>query len=327
MFSRILSLFWSFIFTVMKLFQKQQSKCESVNFPSKCESVNFHFSRECNYRCKFCFHTNKSTTILPLDEAKRGLRLLKEAGMKKINFAGGEPFLHKDFLNELIKYCKIDLKVESVSIISNGSLIDEEWFQKNSQYVDILGISCDSFNRENLLNMGRVDFRKGHDHLSNIKKIAFWCRSYKVPLKINTVVTSVNFEEDMNAEINELHPFRWKVVQCLLIEGENWGPNAKRDATEMIIPQEKFDAFVKRHKNIKYLVPESNGLMKNSYLLLDEEMRFLNCQNGGKAPSESILEVGVENALNESGFDRSAFEERGGRFHWKRNIIKENLEF
>ena len=263
MFSRILSVIWSFIFTVMKLFKKQQSKCESVNF---------HFSRECNYRCKFCFHTNKTTTILSLDQAKRGLRLLKEAGMKKINFAGGEPFLHKDYLNELIKYCKIDLKVESVSIISNGSLIDEEWFQQISQYVDILGISCDSFNRENLQKMGRVDFRKGHDHLSNIKKIAFWCRSYKVPLKINTVVTSVNCEEDMNAEINELHPFRWKVFQCLLIEGENWGPNAKYGFKEL----------------------EENKL--------------------------STL-------IEQSGFDKKAYEKRGGRFKWKRSIIKEHLEF
>jgi len=28
-----------------------------------------------------------------LEEAKKGLALLKEAGMKKVNFSGGEPFL------------------------------------------------------------------------------------------------------------------------------------------------------------------------------------------------------------------------------------------
>lgn len=40
-------------------------------------SVNYFPSRECNYSCGFCFHTNTSGYILPLDEAKRGLRLLK----------------------------------------------------------------------------------------------------------------------------------------------------------------------------------------------------------------------------------------------------------
>ena len=315
---KIIIIFWNFLLSLLSFFKKSHPTCESVNF---------HFSRQCNYRCKFCFHTNKTSTILSLAEAQKGLRLLKETGMKKINFAGGEPFLHKSYLNTLIKFCKITLKLESVSIISNGSLIDEQWFQQNSQYVDILGISCDSFNRENLQKMGRVDFRKGQDHLTNIKKIAFWCRNYNVPLKINPVVTSVNYEEDMNNEINDLQPFRWKVFQCLLIEGENWGENALRDVKDMLISQEDFNAFVERHKANRFLVPECNEMMKDSYLILDEEMRFLNCRNGRKDPSKSILEVGVVAALNESGFDRKTFEKRGGKFKWERKNLKENLKF
>ena len=294
---------------------------------SQCQSVNYHFLRQCNYSCKFCFHTNKPSNTLKIEDAKRGLKLLKEAGMKKINFAGGEPFLQKKFMNELIKYCKITLKLESVSIISNGSLIDEEWFKENRGFVDILGVSCDSFNRDNLKEMGRVDKRGGKDHLLKIKQIALWCRQYKIHFKINTVVTSVNFLEDMNEQINELQPFRWKVFQCLLIEGENWGENALRDATNMVISQEKFDGFIERHKKNKFIVPESNEMMKDSYFLLDEEMMFLNCKNGKKEPSGSILNVGVQAALNGSGFDAKAFEKRGGKFNWKNENLEKNLEY
>ena len=53
--------------------------------------------------------------------------------MQKINFSGGEPFI-KDggqFVGELVRYCKKELGVPSVSIVSNGSLITEEWFQEN----------------------------------------------------------------------------------------------------------------------------------------------------------------------------------------------------
>jgi radical S-adenosyl methionine domain-containing protein 2 len=41
---------------------------------------------------------------LPLDEAKKGLALLKESGLKKINFAGGEPFIVEKgkFLGDLV---------------------------------------------------------------------------------------------------------------------------------------------------------------------------------------------------------------------------------
>jgi len=73
-------------------------------------SVNYHFARKCNRTCGFCFHTEKvgfrdlhipqtadsyvkNSFMLDIDSAKRGLSLLKAAGMRKINFAGGEPFL------------------------------------------------------------------------------------------------------------------------------------------------------------------------------------------------------------------------------------------
>ena len=52
--------------------------------------------------------------------------------MKKLNFSGGEPFIYKKgkFVGELVQYCKYDLQLPSVSIVSNGSLISEEWFQE-----------------------------------------------------------------------------------------------------------------------------------------------------------------------------------------------------
>ena len=45
------------------------------------------------YKGGFCFHTAKTSFLLPIKEAKKGLDMLSEAGMKKINFSGGEPFL------------------------------------------------------------------------------------------------------------------------------------------------------------------------------------------------------------------------------------------
>ena len=43
-------------------------------------SVNYHFTRQCNYKCGFCFHTATSSFVLPLDEAKRGLTMGQSAG-------------------------------------------------------------------------------------------------------------------------------------------------------------------------------------------------------------------------------------------------------
>ena len=52
-------------------------------------------------------------------------------GMEKINFSGGEPFIEgrqEKFVGEMVKYCKQELKL-SVNIVSNASLIKEQWFK------------------------------------------------------------------------------------------------------------------------------------------------------------------------------------------------------
>ena len=48
-----------------------------------------------------------------------------------------------------------------------------------------------------------------------------------------------------------------------------------RDATDQVVTKEQFQHFLNTHRNVKCLVPESNDAMRNSYLILDEYMRFL----------------------------------------------------
>ncbi|NXI46972.1 RSAD2 protein, partial [Galbula dea] len=285
-------------------------------------SVNYHFTRQCNYKCGFCFHTAKTSFVLPLEEAKRGLAMLKEAGMEKINFSGGEPFLQDrgEFVGKLVQFCKQELKLPSVSIVSNGSLIRERWFQKYGEYLDILAVSCDSFNEDVNVLIGRGQGKK--NHVENLHKLRQWCREYAVAFKINSVINRFNVEEDMNEQINALNPVRWKVFQCLLIEGENCGEDALREAEKFVISDEEFEQFLDRHKDVSCLVPESNQKMRDSYLILDEYMRFLNCRNGRKEPSKSILDVGVEAAIKFSGFDEKMFLKRGGKYVWSKADMK-----
>lgn len=68
-----------------------------------------------------------------------------------------------------------------------------------------------------------------------------------------------------------------QVSQVLLLDGENTGKDTGsiRDARELVITDEQFQAFLDRHKHQASLVPESNEVMKDSCLLLDEEMRYV----------------------------------------------------
>ncbi|VVC30286.1 Elongator protein 3/MiaB/NifB,Aldolase-type TIM barrel,Radical SAM,Antiviral radical SAM protein viperin [Cinara cedri] len=290
-------------------------------------SVNYHFTRRCNYSCGFCFHTAKTSFVLPLDEAKRGLAMLAKEGMKKLNFSGGEPFI-KDggrFMGELIRYCKTELGWAdiSVSIVSNGSLIRETWMRKYGEHVDMLAVSCDSFDAETNRKIGRQQGART-DHVAKLNEVREWCTRYKIAFKINTVVNTYNINELFSEHINNLRPVRWKVFQCLLLEGENAGEDALRDASRFYVTGEEFEEFLRRHSGVKALVPESNDTMRDSYLILDEYMRFLNCRNGKKEPSASLLDVGVRQALRDSGFDERAFQERGGVYVWNKNQMPSN---
>ncbi len=110
--------------------------------------VNYYFSRKCNYKCGFCFYTKKTSSILPLGEAKRRIKLLKEARIKKLNFVGSKPFLYPIFMRELLYYRKEELGIESISIILNGLKIIEKFLRENAAFINILAISCNLFNLE-----------------------------------------------------------------------------------------------------------------------------------------------------------------------------------
>ena len=73
-----------------------------------------------------CYKLNFSVAICNY------ILLLKSQGMEKINFSGGEPFIKNkgNYVGQLVRYCKQELHLPSVTIVSNGSLITEEWFQE-----------------------------------------------------------------------------------------------------------------------------------------------------------------------------------------------------
>ena len=83
---------------------------------------------------------------------------------------------------------------------------------------------------------------------------------------------------------------------------------------------------MERHKEIKCMIPESNDTMKSSYLILDEKMRFLDKGDGEELCSESILDVGVENALKNIVYDEKEFKKRKGDY-WIENDECRTCEF
>ena len=55
----------------------------------------------------------------------------------------------------MVKFCKEELNLESVSIVNNGSKVTEKWMSEYAYYLDIMAVSCDSFDGETNTRIGR----------------------------------------------------------------------------------------------------------------------------------------------------------------------------
>jgi radical S-adenosyl methionine domain-containing protein 2 len=269
------------------------------------ETASFHIVKPCNMKCKFCYATfeDMHVTQLTKEEAFIILDKLKNAGLQKITFAGGEPLLYK-YIRDVIIYSKqIGL---TTSIVTNGSLIDHTFLQEMKSYLDWIGISVDSLFKVTNESIGRK-VKWNINYFSLINEI----KSYGYKLKINTVVNAYNYDEDLNSFIQYAQPMRWKVFQTLKVEGQN-----DKQFSEIKCTDEQFSDFTSRHKSNSCIVPENNEAMTASYLLIDPQGRLFENSKGAHTYSSPLQNNEMEKCLSQINLNREMFIKRGGIYQW-----------
>ena len=104
------------------------------------EKLNFqwHLTNRCNLRCIHCYqeeYSDNNPTIPLLNIARRLLfDLEKRAVHTHINLTGGEPLLLGEDLTALISLLDTHPLVEELSLITNGTLLDQTWIDRLSQF-------------------------------------------------------------------------------------------------------------------------------------------------------------------------------------------------
>jgi len=271
-------------------------------------AVNFHLYKPCNLRCAFCFATFRDVHgHLSLEDARRLIERLRESGAEKLNFAGGEPTLHPH-IGDLVTHAKTLGFV--TSLVTNGARL-EGLIDKVGADLDWVALSVDSADEATQRRLGRGKGR----HVDSALGLADLTRSRGIGLKLNTVVTALNRDEDMSSFVRRFAPQRWKVFQVLKIQGQNEGA-----VEPLLITRDEFDRFVRRHAHLatEGLAPvaEDNDAMTDSYAMIDPLGRFFGNSGGVQSYSRPILEVGVPAALAEAGYQSIKLEARGGIWAW-----------
>jgi len=277
-------------------------------------TVNFHLWKPCNLQCRFCFATFNDDPLLKNvkggmkePHARRILELLSESGVEKITFVGGEPTLCP-YLPALLKYAR-ELNLVT-SLVTNGARLTKVLGEAPG-CLDWVGLSVDSANEETQAALWRGSgnhVAQSYTHFQTLHNLG-------IRVKLNTVVTSMNWQEDMSDFVLQVKPDRWKIFQVLPVFGQN---NEK--VKPLLISAEQFNAFVERHRWLSgmgiTMAPESNEDMTGSYAMIDPLGRFFCNVTGTHEYSRPILEVGVHAAFQDISFDHSRFIARGGFYDW-----------
>ena len=237
---------------------------------------------------------------------RRTIDYLKDLGIGKLNFVGGEPLLHP----RLTDFCKHSKENSfTTSIVTNAFFLSKTKLLELRPWLDWVGVSIDSSQEEVEKNLGRG---RG-DHVRRSLEVCSDIRTAGLKLKVNTVVTKLNYTEDMRPLIGRLAPQRWKVFQMLVIRGQN-----DLYANLLAPSQQEFEQFIQT--NSKIILPsgkgptfESSDEMINSYLILAPDGSVIINRNHEYEliPLESLTKSNLATAVSFEAFVR-----RGGKYEW-----------
>ncbi len=290
-------------------------------------AVNWHLEAFCNYACSFCYAPLTEQRLLTRISEKEGTSLIEDlssSGVEKINFVGGEPMLHPHLDAWIIAAKSFGL---TTSIVSNGTKMAEEWLTKMRPYLDWLGLSIDASNDEMHFSMGRGlrgEIASGFSrHLERSKEVWSIAQRLGYGLKLNTVVTSINADDDMSELVKFLNPHRWKIFRVLRIEDENDGR-----VEPLLISQEQFNEYMSRHRRLLHelegsqIVAEDNEDMLGTYAMIDPQGRaYTNLHGFYHYSKQSAVDIGFSAAWAQvmDGFSQKGFINRGGEWCWEKN--------
>ncbi|ASQ91395.1 GTP 3',8-cyclase MoaA [Prosthecochloris sp. GSB1] len=145
-------------------------------FGRSVDYVRVAVTSRCNLRCVYCLREEHPQPggrgeELRFGEIVRILDVLAGLGVRKVRFTGGEPLLRSDIV-DLVGAAKGMTGVETVSLTTNGVLLDRYLDELLAAGLDGVNVSLDTFDRERYRRITRRDlFPRVEANLSRLLEI------------------------------------------------------------------------------------------------------------------------------------------------------------
>ena len=155
--------------------------------------LQWHLSEICNLKCKHCYQSDHKPIQLHYEELLEILNqyreLLKKLNMKgHINLTGGEPLCCPFFFRILDEFKK-DSDLYSFSILTNGTLINDQMAKRISEYnPEYVQVSLEGGKKINDYVRGKGVYKQVANAIKCLKK-------YNIFVSISFTATKLNYKE------------------------------------------------------------------------------------------------------------------------------------
>ncbi len=167
--------------------------------------ATFELTPFCNFSCVMCYvrlnaeQAEKQGALLSADKWLEIAAQAKEAGTLHLTLTGGEPFLHPEFWKIYSELNKIGFLI---TVLSNGSLIDESVIEKFSLYGMPYAIKLSVYGASDETYLKTCGCKNGFTRLSKAVELL---RQAKVPLMLTATVVKENADD-----LKEMYAFAKK---------------------------------------------------------------------------------------------------------------------
>jgi MoaA/NifB/PqqE/SkfB family radical SAM enzyme len=150
-------------------------------------TVDFHITAKCSQACPYCWGPRRFRKPVDTAAAQRIIARIKELGVRRIVFTGGDPLQRPD-APDLIAYAK-EVGLET-ALSTTGDLITPGLLEGVAPFLDLISLPLDGATEEvNALT-------KHPGHYSAIMRSLDWLRAYPgIDVKVCTPVTRHNLSD------------------------------------------------------------------------------------------------------------------------------------
>ena len=174
----------------MLTFQKNLLKLFRSDRHLDPQAAIYYVTEQCNLNCVYCEDFGSHRNIhkqppLEITDVFQILRVIR-SGVNALMLTGGEPLTHPG-IDDVVRYAKMDLNFNELTLISNGLLLHKH--EVMLTMVDRLIISLDTLDIELLSNTTGISPAAAQTILDNITRFAGLQTKYGYRMIINSVLT------------------------------------------------------------------------------------------------------------------------------------------